>query len=141
MARDYAKEYARRIKNAAKKGVSKQQARGHKKAEHIARKDREIEERGLSSQQEKTIEGWYGRTYNPADYNEAARADLDEVIEFVRSNGYDAFTQWRNLWDEIRREYLRQVREGEYDKAVGIVSLEYMAAASGVSDVSWLYYH
>jgi hypothetical protein len=140
VARDYKKEYERRIKNAAKKGVSKQKARGHKKGEHKVRKEREIEERGISSQQEKTLVGWYERTYNPKGYPDAARADLDEVLEYARSSGYEAFKQWRDTWDAVRRTYIQEQLDGSYASR-GEVYLQWMSAESGVSDVSWLYYH
>lgn len=140
MARDYKAEYERRIKNAAKKGVSKQKARGHKKGEHRERKEREIEERGLSSQQEKTISGWYMRTYNPASYGDDVRADLEDILEMVRSEGYEAFTQWRKTWDAARRTYLQELEDGSYASR-GEVYLEFLSVESGRSDVSWLYYH
>lgn len=40
--RDHKAEYARRIANAAKKGISRQRARGHQKSEHVERRRRAI---------------------------------------------------------------------------------------------------
>ncbi len=132
--------YRRRIENAEKKGRTRQSARGHKPREHVARKKREIEENQISSQQERTIVGWYARTYNPAGYPGDARADLDNVLEFTRENGYERFVQWRKIWDAARRTYLRELEDGSYASR-GEPYLIWLAGEADQSELSWLYYH
>lgn len=128
------------MKNATAKGRTRQQARGHKAAEHVERKEREIEERGLTSQQEKTIARWYEADYNPRVWDTNARADADDVVEFVRSEGYDAFKQWRSTWDKARRLYLKELANETYENR-GAEYLMSLVAQAGVSDEKWLYYH
>lgn len=122
------------------KGKTRQQARGKPAREHVIRKEREIEERGISTAQERTISNWYARTYNPGGYPENARADLEEVLEMARSEGYGAFVQWRTVWDLARRTYLAEQADGSYASR-GEVFLNYLAQQSGRSELSWLYYH
>lgn len=138
--RDFKAEYARRIKNATKKGRTRQQARGHKAAEHVERKEREIEERGIAGSQEKTIERWYENYYNPGNYPSDARAPLDEVLDFAKGDGYAAFVQWRTVWDLARRTYISELTSGDWQSR-GQPYLSHLATQAGVSDMSWLYYH
>lgn len=138
--RDYKAEYERRIRNATKRGKTKQEARGHRKGEHIERAEREREELGITRAQENTIRGWYSRNYNPHNYPENARADLDDALEYARENGYDAFKQWRTVWDIVRRTYLQEVADGSYASR-GQAYLIDITSKAGVEDVSWLYYH
>ena len=132
--------YRRRIENAMKKGKTRQQARGKPAKEHVIRKEREIAERGISSAQEKTITSWYERTYNPAGYPENARADLEEVLEMARGEGYAAFVQWRTVWDLLRRTYLAEQADGSYASRGESFMID-MANQAGRSELSWLYYH
>lgn len=138
--RDFKAEYERRIRNATAKGRTRQQARGHVEAEHIARAEREIEERGITGAQEKTVTRWYEGHYNPRGYPDAARADLEDVLELVRTDGYSSFTQWRHVWDAARRTYLREQAEGMYASR-GEGYLVQLTSQAGVAEVSWLYYH
>lgn len=138
--RDFKKEYARRIRNATAKGKTLQQARGHVKREHVLRREREIEERGLSSAQAKTIANWYEDKYNPKVWDTNSRADPDDVVEFVRDNGYDAFKRWRATWDKARRLYLKELANGSYASR-GAEYLMSLVAQAGVDNEKWLYYH
>lgn len=134
--RDFKKEYERRIKNATAKGRTRQQARGHKEAEHIERREREIEERGITGAQEHTIENWYSRTYNPG--GSLGRKDLEDVLELAKGEGYDAFKEWRATWEAARRTYQR---EGSRKDGTGPAYLLDLTLAAGMDDISWLYYH
>lgn len=116
-----------------KRGKPRQAARGHKPREHVARKEREIEEEGLSRAQQETIRKWYGNKYNPHD--SLGRADYDDVLELARSDGYEAFKTFRATWEAARRDYQKP---GYKDKGPGYL-LE-IALNAGVPDVTWLYY-
>jgi hypothetical protein len=131
--RDYKAEYDRRIARAIAQGKTRQAARGHKPQEHILRREREIEEFRLTSAQIKSIRQW-GRRYNNIE------RDIDDVIDFARTNGYKAFTQYRETWNAARRLYKKQMKNGTY-MSKGIPYLQMLTEQAGVEEMPWLYYH
>jgi hypothetical protein len=132
-ARDYKAEYAKRLARGQAKGQTRQQARGHVEHEHVQRREREIEEFGLSSQQVRSIRDWCAR-YDNKD------RDAEDVIEQARDLGYGWFQNYRNVWNEARRNYLRQQRTGEWISG-GEGFLFYLQNLADAPEPSWLYYH
>lgn len=137
--RDYKAEYAKRIERAMAKGLSRQRARGHQVQEHIIRKERreEFEETGLYSHQIKTIFQW--ATKRQFQIHDADQDPLD-VVEWAKSVGYEAFKEYRKVWDAARRTYLREVKNKVYASR-GLGYLQMLADNAGVDELSWLYYH
>ena len=136
-ARDFKAEYARRIANALKKGKTRQQARGHRPQEHIARREREIAEEGITKAQTRIVFNWAAnRLYQIKDHE----IEATDVVTWAQEVGYDAFKQYRHTWEAARRQYKREVRNGSYASR-GLGYLQMLADNAGVDELSWLYYH
>lgn len=133
-ARDFKAEYAKRIARNLEKGKTRQQARGHREREHIHRAEREREEFGLTRANIASIERWHNAYVN----NE--KRDLEELIDETRENGYAWFVNYRDVWNESRRKYLREQRTGTYIPG-GPSYLELLASLEVVPDIQWAYYH
>lgn len=134
--------YARRIARAEAKGRTRQQARGHKEKEHVARKEREIEEQGISGSQLKSIRSFLSR-FNPLGYKNVPTEE--DLVEFVQSRDWVSFGQYRTTWDAYRRRWLKAhaAKELDHNGSLGY-SLEEITAQAGVmpeGDMPWLYYH
>ena len=137
--RDYKAEYARRIKNAEAKGKTRQQARGHKKNEHILRREREkAETGGLSRDQIKIILNWHRAAFNPKQYREVPTED--ELIEWTLKKGYPRFKQYRKIWDAARRQYKKEIADGTWESR-GLKYLHHLTGMAKAPDEQWLYYH
>lgn len=136
--RDYAAEYAKRIARGLAKGRTRQQSRGHVEKEHVVRAEREREEQGISGQELNSVRNWYSKSFNPRGHDE--KPDIDDVIEFARSNGYEAFKQYRDTWNAARRTYIRELKDGTYASR-GEPYLNMLNDTAGTPDVPWLYYH
>lgn len=128
--------YRRRIERALAKGKTLQQARGHKAREHVYRQEREIEEYGVATSQRDSISRWYMR-YNSSGKKEL---DLEDILDWVRENGYAAFQQFRETWNAARRTYVQELKAGTYASR-GLPYLEMLAESAGTPEASWLYYH
>lgn len=133
-ARDFKAEYARRIARNLEKGKTRQQARGHRAQEHIYRAEREREELGLTRANIASIERWCNA------YNNNEKRDPEDVIEEARENGYTWFVNYRDVWNQSRRKYLREQRNGTYISG-GPGYLEMLASLEVVPDIQWAYYH
>ncbi len=135
--RDFKAEYARRIARALEKGKTRQQARGHRPQEHVYRREREVEQEGLTKAQQRVVFDWAAkRLYATKDHE----LEPFDVVEWAKNVGYDQFKQYRHVWDAARRQYLREVRNGSYaSRGMGYLSM--LTEKAGVDDLSWLYYH
>ena len=134
--RDFAAEYARRVAKGRERGLSRQQARGHRPAEHVERAEREREEHGISSSERASIARFAERI---GARNKDA-PDEDELADFAIANGYAAFVAYREMQTELHRNYKRQTRSGAY-ASLGRGYIEGLASGLGLPDTSWLYYH
>lgn len=115
------------------RGKTRQQARGHKVREHIIRREREIEEMGISSSQVKSIRDWARRHKNED-------RDVEEVIDHTRAEGWDWFVNYRSTWNAARSQYLKELRNGTYASR-GMGYLHMLTELAKAPEVSWLYYH
>lgn len=125
--------YRRRIERALAQGKTRQQARGHKAHEHVERKQREIEEHGISSGQAATIRAWCAR------YPNSAR-EADDVIEVAADRGYEWFQNYRQVWNQARGNYSRSMDRGTYFDA-GEDYLDQLMELADVPDEKWMFYH
>jgi hypothetical protein len=140
--RDFKAEYARRIASAQARGKTRQAARGHKHQEHIARREREIEQNeGVSNSQVRSIRNFYSRWLG---HSKKDIPDQEQMIDFAREVGYPQFVEYRKTWDAARRVYLRELSKGTYSSR-GLDYLEMLTDQAGVrgqdDDIKWLYYH
>lgn len=133
LGRELAPEYKRRVKRAIEKGKTLQQARGHRPGEARERRERETAEHGLSSAQMRSIENWANR-YKNED------RDVEEIIDFAKSEGYAWFVQYRETWNAARKQYLKELASGKYASR-GLGYLQMLADEASAPQISWLYYH
>lgn len=144
-AKGYSPSYEKRLIRAARKGKTRQQARGHKRKEHIARKISEkLRLGGLTADNIKRMSLWYSEKFNPNGYREVP--SIDELIEWVRENGYDRFKLYRVTWDQERRLFLKAQKAGElfqgtYLTEAGLGELLRLQRLARVNNEKWLYYH
>jgi len=135
--RDFKAEYAARLKRAMAKGKTRQQARGHKPREHIARREREIKEHGASFSQIKSIKSFLAR-FNPLGFKGVPTEE--DLVDFIREEGYGAFQEYRRVWDKARRQYLKELANKTYESR-GLPYLMHLTGEAGAPDEKWLYYH
>ncbi len=118
------------------KGKSRQEARGHKPGEAARRRAREVEEQGVAGSNIRSITHWYETQFNPLGNK---TVDLADVIDFAIENGYESFQQYRDTWNNARRQYLRKQRAGTYKGA--FLDIENLTEQAGAPETYWLYYH
>lgn len=129
--------YRRRIERAQAAGKSRQAARGHKLHEHVERKAKEIEKRGVSNAQLANIRNFANR--------QAKRGDADPAHVFVRmktyvkEHGYTQFIALRDTANSKHRQYLGEQRRKAYTSR-GMESLEHEQAEFDAPDF-WFFYH
>lgn len=125
--------YQRRIERALAKGKTLQQARGHKAREHVERKEKERAKNfGLTYDEERRIRDWaIRRAFEIHD----SHSDPQEFVEYFQAHGYEGFKQYRQVWDQTRRAYIRNEKQ-----PLGL-SLENLTGRAGIEDLSWMYYH
>lgn len=156
--RDFKAEYQRRIERALAAGKTRQAARGHKPQEHKLRAERERAKGGLTSAQVRIIRAFHARFDAMGQKRTPTASDM---IAYARQHGYGAFIAYREHWNDLRRNYLRELK---ISKAAGrrylSTPLAAFAAQEGLPikktssgyyedfyesedtrDISWLYYH
>lgn len=140
----YEARLIRAVRKARKEGrkPTRQSARGHKPKEHVIRKQREIERNKVSSSQIEAVQSFLRRFNEPA-YK--GIPDEDDLVEYIRSYGYEAFTEYRKRWDKVRQEYLRAQRKKELlPNGVLGYSLPALYGEAGLrtpAELQWMYYH
>lgn len=115
------------------RGKTRQQARGHKKEEHIERREKEREAYGLTQSEIRSIRTFCERYPNKD-------RDVDEVVDWYRELGYESFKTYRDTWNAARLQYQREQKAGTYASR-GEGYLNYLTEQSEASSVEWLYYH
>ena len=140
----YEARLIRAVRKARKQGKKpvRQAARGHKKQEHVIRKQKEIEKNKVSSSQIEAVRSFLRRFNSPLYKGVPDESDL---VDFIRENGYERFVEYRKTWDKYRTEYLRAQRRKELGPSGSLgYNLESIVVEAGVrprGDMEWLYYH
>lgn len=137
LAKGRKESYARRIATGVAKGKAKQQARGHRVGEHVERKAREIERHGITSAQLEAVRKFLAR-FNPHGFKGVPTEE--DLVEHIQSGGYSEFVQYRKVWDEIRREYLNDLKNGTWENK-GQPYLIIAQDNARVPEPQWMYYH
>lgn len=129
--------YRKRLERGLLKGKSVQEARGHKRQEHIERKKRAGQGPGIADARERFIFQWFAmRDYEIADWT----GDPVEQTRIAVARGWDWFKSYSKTWEAARATYLRELAEGRWASR-GMGYLDYLLAQTGVPEYSWLYYH
>jgi hypothetical protein len=150
-SRNYSPAYEKRLIRAARSGKSRQAARGHKKHEHIERKQKENERYGITLDQRRSIVKYYEHfdpELHPWKYSSSGSIaeaislapKVENFVDFATANGYDRFKEYRKIWDAARRGYKRESANKSYSSR-GQEYLSHLAGLAKVEDVTWLYYH
>jgi hypothetical protein len=140
----YEARLIRGIRKARKSGKkpTRQSARGHKKAEHIERKQKELAKNKITGSQIEAVKSFLRRFNNPLYKGVPDEADL---VNFIRNEGYPRFVEYRKTWDKYRTEYLGAQRRGELGAKGSLgYNMDEIVAQAGVAprgDDKWLYYH
>lgn len=138
-AKGYSKAYEARLIRGARKGKTRQQARGKPKAEHKVRKEREkIRLGGLTGEQIKIIIRWVKEKFNPQGYREVPTEE--QLVEWARANGYQEFKVYRATWEAARKVYKREQADGTYESR-GLGYLYQLQGLTKLDNYEWLYYH
>jgi len=142
-AKGYSPAYEKRLINAIRKArkqgkkPTRQAARGHKKAEHVERREKEKVRFGLTGEQIRAIRQFVFR-FNKSGYKDIP----DEVmlVDFARENGYERFVQYRKTWDAARKQYVSELQDGTWESR-GLQYLNHLTGMAKAPDNQWLYYH
>lgn len=138
-AKNYSPAYEKRLIRAARKGKTRQAARGHKPKEHIIRKEREkFRLGGLTAEQIRIIIRWHNEKFNPGLYREVPSEE--QLVDWSRENGYDRFKLYRATWEAARRVYKREQADGTYESR-GMGYLYQLTGMAKAETYEWLYYH
>lgn len=142
-SRGYTPAYEARLIRAIRKGKrTRQSARGHKKKEHIIRKERERATSGITSTELAGIRSFLKR-FNPLGFKDVPTEE--DLVEFVRSRSYADFGDYRKTWDAYRRKYVAAQLAGELDHNGSLgYQLDHIVSQARVAPQGgdkWLYYH
>jgi hypothetical protein len=141
-AKNYSPAYEKRLIRGILKGKSTQEARGHKPGEARQRREFQREQNeGLSNAEDASIRNWYVKRFNP--HERKSYPTEEDVIEFARESGIEAFRAYQHTWNAARSTYVREQKSGTYASR-GEQYLEYLTEQARVrpqGDREWLYYH
>jgi hypothetical protein len=150
--------YRRRIKAYAKaRGITVREARaipgaarGHKPAEHVARKQRETERvslvAALTSPQKSAIRAFAREQAGKVPPDKltgvqlAPDAFVEPMLSMATAAGYERFAAVRAFQRAARRQYQAELLDGSYESR-GLGFLKDVAAQLGVPDYRWMFYH
>jgi len=109
--------YRARIERAQARGLTRQQARGHRPGEAARRREYQREHNaGLTSAQLRQIERFASRP----DYTPAKTVSGTTLADFAREHGYEAFSRYRKAWEKAHRGRQRDgYRKGIRNPAAG----------------------
>lgn len=140
-AKNYSPAYEARLIRAVRSGkTSRQKARGHKKKEHVIRKERERASAGITSTELAGIRSFISR-FNANGHKDIP--DEETLVDFVRNRGYKDFIEYRKTWDSARRKYVSELSAGTWESR-GMQYLNHLTGMAGITpqgDNMWLYYH
>lgn len=136
-ARVLSPAYAKRLASGLARGKTRQEARGHRPGEARERKERERKEIGVAGSDRAAIASFLKR-FNPIGFKDIPTEE--DLTDWVRENGFEAFKVYRATWDAARRTYLKELKNKSYASR-GYGYLEMLTEAAGVESVQWLYYH
>ena len=131
---EWSEAYRKRIERAEARGVSRQQARGHKAHEHIQRKQTDIA-RGLLTTSERQTVRKFAREQSKRIGEDVTQA----MLNWATLNGYEQFKRLRSEQRAIMRQYKSERNSGIYESR-GLPMLETLADERGVQP-TWYYYH
>lgn len=145
----YSPSYEKRLIRAVERGGagSLQQARGHKPGEARQRAERERKTQGgLTNREIQAIQNFHKR-YDPRGQKPVT---ANAMVEFTQRAGYKVFQQYRAKWEALRKQYVRQLRDGTYSP----MGTDYLSAAGDDIDYDqdfedidahipdeWFFYH
>jgi hypothetical protein len=151
--KDLSPGYRRRIKAYAKAhGLTVRQARaipgaarGHKPAEHVARKARETERASLvtalTSPQKSAIRAFAREQAGKVpELAGEPNAFVEPMLSMATAAGYERFAAVRAFQRAARRQYQSELLDGSYESR-GLGFLKDVAAQLGVPDYRWMFYH
>lgn len=132
----WSEAYRRRIERAEAAGKTRQQARGHKEKEHIARKERELRE--ATTGKLTTYQKQQMRKYvlKQAEKSRSTSDDLQEVWDDYKDFFFDKGYEW---FLRLRTQHRALVKRGR--GAVGNMEQLEALAANLDSEAWMLYYH
>lgn len=140
----WSESYRRRIERAEAAGKTRQQARGHRQAEHVSRATRNAERKeqfGVLTAKERAAVRKFAR-----DQAAKGGADPDKAIRNLMSwttrRGYDAFEARRQVVRDLARQYRNEVKRGVYASRGEDVLDDFDDGDSPeIDDGYWYYYH
>lgn len=140
--------YRRRVEKAEAQGKSRQQARGHKQAEHKSRALHNRERGELTSAERQEVRRFANK--------QAARASKDagpiyeKMVAYIKRlrGGMGPFRAIKDEVKRLEREYKRakyvKVGKNKWVKRVfedGEAGLSRIAHDYAVADIEWMFYH
>jgi hypothetical protein len=119
--------YRKRIERAEARGLTRQQARGHREPhEHRKRAVRERKEQGITGDQLRTV-----RRYAERRARQNKALDAGDLVDWAKSHGYGQFKAFRAERDALARNYKAERRAGTYKPRTVEQFKAGLASASG----------
>lgn len=85
------------------RGKSRQEARGHKAAEHVERREKEVEKYGITLEQARRVRAWGEKRQRLQPKN--AMLNTDDLVEWTKEHGFDKYRALRHAQEQRAREY------------------------------------